>query len=66
MLRPIAVSPVIYRPWQIRDTIRWLPSKWPFLGKSPLMGVSSYSETFIRTKVKKYFVFLRMREAARK
>ncbi|WP_419609154.1 hypothetical protein, partial [Thiolapillus sp.] len=29
-------------PWQIRDTIRWPPFKWPFRDRSTLIGVSSY------------------------
>ncbi|WP_419619201.1 YncE family protein, partial [Thiolapillus sp.] len=40
--RPIAASPVTCRPWQIRDTIRWSPFKWPFRDSSMLIGVSSY------------------------
>jgi hypothetical protein len=44
MPRPIAVSPAICRACQIRDTIRWLPSKWPFLARSALIGVSSYTK----------------------
>ncbi len=43
--RPIAASPVTCRPWQIRDTIRWSPFKWPFRDSSMLIGVSSYVET---------------------
>ncbi len=41
--RPIAASPVTCRPWQIRDTIRWSPFKWPFRDSSMLIGVSSYT-----------------------
>ncbi len=42
--RPIAASPVTCRPWQIRDTIRWSPFKWPFRDSSMLIGVSSYPD----------------------
>ncbi|WP_419650414.1 hypothetical protein, partial [Thiolapillus sp.] len=33
------------RPWQIRDTIRWSPFKWPFRDSSTLIGVSSYFQS---------------------
>ncbi|WP_419634529.1 transposase [Thiolapillus sp.] len=41
----MAASPVTCRPWQIRDTIRWSPFKWPFRDSSMLIGVSSYHLT---------------------
>ena len=38
--------------WQIKGVISWSLSKWPYLSRSMLIGVSSYHNILFKRKLK--------------
>jgi transposase-like protein len=52
--KPIAVFPVTYRPWRIRDIIRLLLYSWRFPVSFMLIRVSSYYKRNIRLVIIEY------------